>query len=171
MKRNIVIIGALLAGVLALRVLGYIDFTLAYRFYELGQSRHSSWDVTPPKPLTRADTDLTHSGRDDRIGKFHIYSSERWNFAWSRWVPLIKAGRSTVTRDYFVTDSGLKVASGHETATVSLSVYGILSTRTYESLITTSDRKRFLEQVEKDMRASAKPPATQTAAKVAAAHL
>lgn len=83
----------------------------------------------------------------DTLGQTHVFYDERWDSPWTRWIPLVKIGDSSVARDYFAMSAGKKIFIGHYTSTISSTVYGFCSAGDYAALVTASDRESFLRAI------------------------
>jgi len=151
-RRWAIIAVAIGAVVLLLREFGYVELTYARCPSGFSTSQDTSWDASASPSLTAEDTKLTKIRREVTFGGILVYYDETWDFPWARWVPLVKGGESSVTRNYFATSSGAKIFIGNYTSKISFSAYGFLSARGYAAFVAENDRKSFLRQIEKRVR-------------------
>jgi hypothetical protein len=131
-KKGKIIALAIVAVVLVLRGVGFVELTCAHLYYWVSTSKDiAQYDENPSPSLTAQDAKLTKTQREVTFGNAHVYYDETWDFPWTRWMPLIKVGESEVTRNYFAVSSGKKIFIGQYTSKTSMVVYGVLSARNY----------------------------------------
>lgn len=149
LKHVLIAAGAVAALALVLRETGAIGFEL---FQSRSQHRSNSNCESTSVPMLQVPQRQreTQAWKREPLPGFpgrELRYEETVEFPWSRWVPLLKTGTTTVARRFVVLANGGEVMSGSRTATIDLTVYGTMSAGGYGRHALEDERKSFVDWV------------------------
>jgi hypothetical protein len=81
--------------------------------------------------------------------------SERVSAPWTRWIPLVKFGRTTVERRFAVISQGTVILSGRSDTEIDLTIYGFASAQKYLALAKSKSTKSISDWARREMKKNA----------------
>jgi hypothetical protein len=151
-RRVALLVAVALGCALAAREIGGLNFHLS-----VGKTfRHrgtSVFNVTPT-PLSADDRQRLPTWQSIALPdrpELKIYFTETRVDPWTRWMPLVKIGRTRIERPFLVVRGETRLLTGKVAWRIDQRVYGSLSAREFVRRATPSQPKEFLEALRHEL--------------------